>query len=256
MPRRVGAYAKLLANYASDDAIIAAGEAAELLFVRGLAFCATSDSDGYITEGQLLRIVGAGMRDAPRRAARLVVEGLWEKLDGGYLVRSWVKIHETAEEKGRTRRKDRERKHHPIPDGIQMEHAPESTPTLNGAPTDSLSLIHDRYTTGQNSAGNPPAIPETTAQTIIAEWIDHTPKRPPNQVIGQASKTITAMLTEGIDPDDIRRGLAAWMTKGLHPSTIPSVVNEVMNATPTKSRSQQETDDLFDRAARRMGVTR
>lgn len=37
------------------------------------------------------------------------------------------------------------------------------------------------------------------------------------------------MLAEGIDPDDVRRGLAAWMTKGLHPSTLPSVVNEVMN---------------------------
>lgn len=69
-----------------------------------------------------------------------------------------------------------------------------------------------------------------TAQTIVAEWIEHAPKRPPGQVIGQASKSIAAMLAEGIDPDDVRRGLAAWMAKGLHPSTLPSVVNEVMNS--------------------------
>lgn len=110
MPRRVGAYAKLLANYAADDAIIAAGEKAELLFVRGLAFCATSDSDGYITDGQLLRVVGAGMRDAVARAKTLVREGLWERVEDGYQVRSWMKIHETAEEKGRARATDRERK--------------------------------------------------------------------------------------------------------------------------------------------------
>jgi hypothetical protein len=87
--RRVGAYAKLLANYASDDAIMAAGEAAELLFVRGLAFCATSDSDGYITEAQMIRYVGAGMRDAAKRAGRLVDSGVWERVDGGYLIAHW-----------------------------------------------------------------------------------------------------------------------------------------------------------------------
>lgn len=110
MPRRVGAYAKLLSKYASDDAIIAAGEKAELLFVRGLAFCATSDSDGYITEGQVERVVGAGMRDAKARARTLVQHGLWVAADGGYQIRSWTKIHESAEEKGRVRATDRERK--------------------------------------------------------------------------------------------------------------------------------------------------
>jgi hypothetical protein len=53
------------------------------------------------------------------------------------------------------------------------------------------------------------------------------------------------MLAEGIDPDDIRRGVAVWMTKGLHPSTLPSVVNEVMNA-PTAGRptpARRGTDD-------------
>ncbi len=136
--RRVGAYAKLLANYASDDAIIDAGEAAELLFVRGLAFCATSDSDGYITDAQVTRYVGAGMKDAEKRARKLAQVGVWERVDGGYLVRSWTKIHETAADKGRRRKADRERKRRAeastdsdassetIPDGIQTEGLAES----------------------------------------------------------------------------------------------------------------------------------
>lgn len=119
--RRVGPYAKLLANYASDDAIIAAGEAAELLFVRGLAFCATSDSDGYITTSQLLRFVGAGMRDVEKRATRLVEQGLWGRDGDGYQIRSWTKINETAEEKGRKRRTDRERKRDSTPDGFRSD---------------------------------------------------------------------------------------------------------------------------------------
>lgn len=69
-----------------------------------------------------------------------------------------------------------------------------------------------------------------TAQTIVTEWIDRCPARPPNRVIGQVAKLVGEMLAEGIDPADTRRGLKAWMTKNLHPSTLPSVVNEVMNA--------------------------
>jgi hypothetical protein len=79
-----------------------------------------------------------------------------------------------------------------------------------------------------------PAIEPTgppTAQTLIAEWIDHSRKKPPGNVIAQVGKHLKAMLTEGIDPDDVRRGFDHWAARGLHPSTLPSVVNELMNAT-------------------------
>ncbi len=94
--------------------------------------------------------------------------------------------------------------------------------------------------------------PPTTAQGLVAEWIEHIPKRPPGPVIGQVGKHLAAMLGEGIDPDDVRRGLAEWARKGLHPSTLPSVVNEVMNRGPSlPDRRQQATNDLFDRAMER-----
>lgn len=172
MPRRVGAYAKLLSNYASDDAIIAAGEKAELLFVRGLAFCATSDSDGYITDGQLVRIVGAGMRDANARARTLVREGLWQQAEGGYQVRSWTKIHESAEEKGRQRRTDRERKRRDkgpdsgeFPDEFRAEHVPDSDPdserNADRNPPDSLDCSY--------VSSSPRTEQSTTEQSRAAE---------------------------------------------------------------------------------------
>jgi hypothetical protein len=83
-------------------------------------------------------------------------------------------------------------------------------------------------------AANPP-----TAQALIAEWIDHCDKRPPGRVIGQLSKELKALLDEGINPDDVRRGLAAWHQRGLHPSTLASVVNEAMNSRPTARASPQ-----------------
>lgn len=84
-----------------------------------------------------------------------------------------------------------------------------------------------------------------TAQHIVAEWIEHCDKRPPGRVVGQVAKLTGEMLSEGIDPDDIRRGIAAWMTKPLSPAVLPSVVNEVMNGPSGTARrpAKRTTDD-------------
>lgn len=91
--RRNGSYAPLSAHYYKDDAIASAGERAELLYLRGLAFCADILSDGYISDMQLNRHVGVGMTDAKKRAAALVEYGLWLRTDDppGYIVAAWEK---------------------------------------------------------------------------------------------------------------------------------------------------------------------
>lgn len=109
--RRRGAYAPLAATYFTDDDIMEAGEEAELLYVRGLAFCAGHPaSDGYITDKQVHRVIGAGMSELTDRVQTLVSVGLWERLPGGYVVRSWLKWNKSAEELGRFRARDRDRK--------------------------------------------------------------------------------------------------------------------------------------------------
>jgi hypothetical protein len=80
-----------------------------------------------------------------------------------------------------------------------------------------------------------------TAQTIVGEWLERVAKRPPASVVGQVAKQTASLLDEGIDPNDVRRGLALWMHKGLHPSVIPSVVNEAMNANPAAARQPAQT---------------
>jgi hypothetical protein len=92
-----------------------------------------------------------------------------------------------------------------------------------------LVVVSDADFVGAAEAA--PAEPATvSAQTIVGEWLQRVNKRPPGAVVGQTSKQIKSLLGEGIDPDDIRAGLARWMAKGSAPSAIPSFVNEVMNA--------------------------
>lgn len=91
--RRNGSYAPLSAHYYKDDAVAVAGEKAEVLYVRGLAFCADVLSDGFISDLQLIRFVGAGLGNVRGRAQALVAAGLWVRDDerGGYWIRSWEK---------------------------------------------------------------------------------------------------------------------------------------------------------------------
>jgi hypothetical protein len=133
---------------------------------------------------------------------------------------------------------------------------------------ESRTPTHSPLSTGPLSFGDRPSEPAghddapddevihteiVTAQVIVGEWLERTSKRPPKSVIGQMAKQIRALLEEDrIDPDDIRRGIARWMQKGLHPSTLPSVVNEVMN-TPagpanTPAPRQHPSNNLYDQA--------
>lgn len=90
-----------------------------------------------------------------------------------------------------------------------------------------------------------PGIPPTaaqdskpdTAQTLVAEWLDHCRKRPPDRVVGQVAKELGILVAEGQDPADIRRGLAAWHQAAKHPSTLASFVNEVMNGSSTTRKA-------------------
>lgn len=79
----------------------------------------------------------------------------------------------------------------------------------------------------------------TMTQVIVGEWLERCAKRPPGRIIGQVSKLIKEMVDEGVDPDDIKRGMAEWMRKKLMaPSLIPSVVNEVMNSHSKHSQAE------------------
>jgi hypothetical protein len=119
---RNGPYAPLSATYYQDDDIAEAGEAAELLYLRGLAFCAGRPSDGFMSDSQVVRFVAIGLTDVQQRADRLVDVGLWERVDGGYVIRAWLKWNKSAEELGQYRAQDRDRKRsQPVTKNVRAE---------------------------------------------------------------------------------------------------------------------------------------
>lgn len=113
--------------------------------------------------------------------------------------------------------------------------------SLSGSDAEAVSdgtTRSDRVVVGYVSTDQPttlnpqpvPAPPGAGAQQIIGAWIDGCRTRPPKQVIGIISKNVKALLEEGFDPADVHSGLERWAAKGnLHPSTLPTVVNEIVN---------------------------
>ncbi|MEU4200818.1 hypothetical protein AB0F64_12810 [Streptomyces sp. NPDC026294] len=76
-----------------------------------------------------------------------------------------------------------------------------------------------------------PAPKSVSAQQLIGEYAASCNHRPPNGVLGHLGREVAKLLREGIEPEHIRAGLARHRAKGLHPSTLPSLIHEAMNAT-------------------------
>lgn len=179
-------------------------------------------------------------------------------------VTNWIE-HQKVSHPGKPRF-PRPQKPDPTPPTSTNGHSRESVSNLSGDSPEGLAQSSalsreqgagSREGIGEQGAGKPPAggqaaaapdgdglasvthihpdapgeaAPPMTTEQLVADWIEHVPKRPPGDVIGRVGKHIKTMLAEGIDPADIRRGVAAWAVKGRDPATLPSVVNEVMNA--------------------------
>lgn len=99
-------WVKLPTDYPNRDAMLRAGEAAEILYTRALAHCGRIENDGFVPREMLARLTP--LRGSAR-ARSLVREGIWEIVPGGWRFTSdwWEQI--TREQLATKRRGARER---------------------------------------------------------------------------------------------------------------------------------------------------
>lgn len=102
-------WVKLSTSYDHDAAIMRAGEAAEVLFTRSLAYCGREETGGFIPDGMPDRICPKGTR---ARVNALVRERLWirDNAQGGWWLRSWEGWQSELDVLAERRRNERERK--------------------------------------------------------------------------------------------------------------------------------------------------
>lgn len=170
-------WVKLVATppYYMDAAMHRAGEAAEVLFTRGLAYCGLVESAGVIDKAMVPTL-------APKskpRADALVREGLWVDEGAVYRIRSWDKWQDEHDAAAERRRKDRDRKRleRAAVQG-QSEDSPAdvSTPT---AESPALDVDVDVDREGQTPSVSATARPKASRRRPLTDPPDLFPITPP-----------------------------------------------------------------------------
>lgn len=293
MSRRLGEYVPLSISYADDDAILGASPFAELLFVRGLALAGQLNSDGYLTEAQVVYRAGRKLGSEKKvrtLAAELVERGVWERQDGGYDIRAWLKWNKSTEELGRDRARDRDRKRAErgtepgqdpesggsppsvqpdtarTPDGFQLdgggnpdgvqgdsEGSPASRTPPRAGVRRAVVTASGKGTARNGTAphdtlpGAPdkPESPGAHANRLADVWHDLMPLS--NH---QASAQIIAKAIKAEVPDD---DIVKALNKLAEQNRVltAAALHIAIYGPPKGGGRQQETDELFDRAAER-----
>ena len=171
-------HVQLSVDYADDPKIIAAGERAEVLFLRALCLMKRTLSDGFVHDNQLARF---GLPGVKARADALVREGLWERVDAGYLCPSFLKRNKSRAE---VEELSRIRAEAGAKGGAKRKQVAEQI--------DGLALPIDRDT-GTDSASAP------FEAEFDAAWVDY-PKKDARKA---ALKAYQARRREGIAAEDL-----------------------------------------------------
>lgn len=84
---------------------------------------------------------------------------------------------------------------------------------------------------------------EANAGSIVKSWIDGMRSRPPERVIGQTAREVRLLLDQGFQPGVVLEACRSVSAKGLHPSTLASEVNLMLNPPTASNRRGPSTAD-------------
>lgn len=86
--------------------------------------------------------------------------------------------------------------------------------------------------TGRKAPAPDASSANISAKQLVAEYVRGCNRRPPEDFLGHLGRKINVLLDERFEADNIRAALDKLRAKGLNPSVLPSLVNEVVNAIP------------------------
>ncbi|RMI46725.1 hypothetical protein [Streptomyces triticirhizae] len=118
-----------------------------------------------------------------------------------------------------------------------QERVDESSTNARGALVEDSSSPREGVASGSRTvdlgstakAGRAAPADRAAAQMLIAEYVAGCAHRPPKQVVGHLARQVGALLDEGVDPGAVRAGLERFRQRPMHPSVLPSLVNEALN---------------------------
>ena len=122
----------------------------------------------------------------------------------------------------------------PLPETVPAT-VPQRVPRDSGNPSGTGSPTRAAPAPTPAPSPSPAATPtaepsnDANAGQLMAAHLEACTQRPPNAVVGQTAKETRKLLEEGHRPADVAQALTLLRSKGTHPSTLPSLLNEVLN---------------------------
>ncbi|MER5567222.1 hypothetical protein ABT083_13590 [Streptomyces goshikiensis] len=117
----------------------------------------------------------------------------------------------------------------------QEEFDEASTRIREGSSSGSRILDPGSVPTGRQAPASRSASEKVSAKDLVAEYVKGCRQKPPSDTRGLLGRKIKMLLDEDFAPSDIRAAMRLLRDKGLHPSVLPSLVNQVVNASPQAS---------------------
>jgi len=89
------------------------------------------------------------------------------------------------------------------------------------------SRAGDHETPSEASDAPEPGSTTTSANLLLAGWIDTLDERPASRVKGQLAREIKTLLVDGFSEEHVTLGLTEWQMRGVHPSVLASIVQSI-----------------------------
>ncbi|MCX5583034.1 hypothetical protein [Streptomyces erythrochromogenes] len=112
-----------------------------------------------------------------------------------------------------------------------------STQMREGSSSGSRILDPGSVPTGRQAPASGSVSEKVSAKDLVAEYVKSCRQKPPSDTRGLLGRKIKMLLDEDFAPSDIRAAMDLLRNKGLHPSVLPSLVNQVVNASPQHAGS-------------------
>jgi hypothetical protein len=185
--------------YYLDSALLRAGEAAEVLFCRALAYCGSVESAGRVNKLVLPMLV----RSKPQeRADALVSEGLWLDDGDAYVIRSWATWQDEHDRAAARRKRDRDRQRQYRAERRRRDDGVTVTVTSHVTATDGHTDVTppEEEREGETSRTTSLSLPRKRGTAVPDVW-------PPDP---ETAAKLAAWAAERAPSVDLRRETERW----------------------------------------------
>lgn len=256
------AYAQIDFEFWSNPKVLAAGKDAALLYIAGCGYCNQHLTDGFVSDSAVGFVANMAQQRSYRKHVNALVEnGLWLKVEDGYLVNDFLKHNKSKAEVDALREKKSKAGQASARAREQQGAGNKPSTRSTGVQTDVEQVLNNKVVehafnyididsdVSLKDTTTPPFNPPTNSDdsekpadprfdALFMAYQSETGKSP--QFDAAEVELIAAMLADDVTPDELRVALREMTAKGFACPRISSARNWIVNNREKKKRKGRQ----------------